>query len=259
MSNSCDTLIMQFVSAFTAQSRTIRQGEWCRLSVPIQTTGGHRIELAVSELNPTNLLISDLGRTLAELISIGVDPFANSGRTERLEALEREFGLTRNASEFQIVTPVDELGSALIRFTTGLKTISDLAYLHRVSSGASYRINLAIRALLERERIPFSEGNEARVRGVLEVQHPLDFRGRVKDRPFGLAVLGGTGTKRLAEVWGFRFKDIHDADQRLRRIAVYDDEEQNWSKASIRILEGTADLALPSSRVEALPTLLNAA
>jgi hypothetical protein len=45
----------------------------------------------------------------------------------------------------------------------------------------------------------------------------------------------------------------------MRCIAVYDDEEERWSKASVRILEGTADLALPSSRVDALPTFLKAA
>jgi hypothetical protein len=55
------------------------------------------------------------------------------------------------------------------------------------------------------------------------------------------------------------FQDARHADHTLRRIAVYDDEEQRWSKASIRILEGTADVALPSSRVDALPTFLKAA
>lgn len=257
--NSCDTLIDMFVQSFSAQSRAARVGNWCRLSLPIITTGGHRIELAVSEVTATKILISDLGKTLSELLNIGVDPFANRNRTERLEALERELGLTRQESELQMLVDARDLGAGLIRFVTALKTVSDMAYLHRVSTGALYRINLAIRTILEREAIPFTESPRAVVRGVLESQIVMDFIGTVGDRRFGLAVLGGASSKRLAEAWGFRFQDARHADHALRRIAVYDDEEQRWSKTSIRILEGTTDLALPSSRVDALPTFLKAA
>jgi hypothetical protein len=259
MSSNCDALIETFVTSFGAQARTARLGDWCRLSLPIHTTGGHRIELAVNEISATKVLVSDLGKTLSELVSIGVDPFANQKRAERFEALEREFGVTRQESELQMLVDARDLGASLIRFATALKTISDMAYLHRVSTGAVYRINLAIRTMLEREKIPFSEGERAIVRGVLEPQIQLDFLGRAEERPFGLAVIGGAGTKRLAEVWGFRFEDMRKADQVIRRIAVYDDEEQRWSKASVRILEGTADLALPSSRVDTLTTFLKAA
>ena len=86
-----------------------------------------------------------------------------------------------------------------------------------------------------------------------------NFRGSVGRYPFGVAVLGGTGTKRLAEVWGFRFGDIRTANPDLRRIAVYDDEDQRWSDESLKILAGTTEFAVPSSRVEALPSLLRAA
>jgi hypothetical protein len=259
MSNNCDALIATFMTSFGAQARAARFGDWCRLSLPIETTGGHRLELAINEISATKVLVSDLGKTLSELVSIGVDPFANSGRMDRLAAMEREFGVTRQESELQMLVDKQELGVGLIRFATALKTISDMAYLHRVSTGAIYRINLAIRTILERANIPFTEGERAIVRGVLESQIAMDFIGRIDEHPFGVAVIGGASTKRLAEVWGFRFEDVRKADQSIRRIAVYDDEEQRWSKASIRILEGTADLALPSSRVDALPTFLKAA
>jgi hypothetical protein len=134
-----------------------------------------------------------------------------------------------------------------------------MAFLHRVAAVNSYRINLAIRSVLERDGIEFTEGDRAKVRGVLEAQHSLDFRGSVDRHPFGVAVLGGTGTKRLAEVWGFRFGDIRTANPDLRRIAVYDDEDQRCSDESLRILGGTTEFAVPSSRVEALPSLLRAA
>jgi hypothetical protein len=90
----------------------------------------------------------------------------------------------------------------------------------------------------DRDGIEFTEGDGAKVRGVLEAQHSLDFRDSVDRHPFGVAVLGGTGTKRLAEVWGFRFGDIRTANPDLRRIAVYDAEDQRWSDESLRMWPG---------------------
>ena len=260
MNSDCTAVVRAVVTSISEQCRVVRRGEWCHVALPFETTGGHRVEVAISQVGSQRVLISDLGRTISELMAIGVDPAGNRARARQLEDLQRDFGLTRKNSELQIAADTNALGPTLLRFAGALKTISDMAYFHRVSAGGTtYAINLAIRSVLANDGIQFVEGEAARVSGALEKQIALDFAGTVAGHRFGVAVLGATGTKRLAEVWGFRFGDLRNAHPDLRRIAVYDVEEQSWSDDSLRILAGMTEFAVPSSRVEALPSLLRAA
>ena len=255
----CDELLRSVVRQFEASCVVAKHADGCRISLPLQTSGGHMVEVWVQQVSSNQFLLSDMGRTLSELLSYGVDVGVSPSKAERLASLQSEFGLTRSESELQLAVDGGSLPDTLLQFGHAMKTIGDMALLHRVAPVAEYRINLAVRSVLEEVGASYGEGREARVAGEVEREHQLDFVGLLEQRPFGIAVVAGRNIRQVAEAWAFRFYDMRPKNPALRRIAVYDDEQARWSKANVRILSAMTEATVPGSSLGELVTALRAA
>jgi hypothetical protein len=216
------------------------------LSFPFHYSGNHRIEVSVAHVSRDLFVISDMARTLQELHDAG---HAVSGETlTKLEAVAGAYGVTVRESHMLLESSSAELGSKIHRFVEAAKTVGD-AYLAFRSGTARKEDKVAqeIRYVLKRRRLAYKERHK--IAGKLE-KHSVNFLVPPNgNRGLAIAILAGSAPHITAEAWGFKSMDIRNANPRLLVGLVYDVTNVKWSAESKKILEQSADLAIPSDAI----------
>src|ERR1700752_687988 len=218
----------------------------CVMSLPLHYSAHTRVEIAITRIAQNQFLLTDQGQTLSELKDSG-HPIG-SRFFDRVREIARIFRIDLDGVSLVRMCRRKELGRAVHEIGEAAKTIGD-AYLMPRDREPDRRVEESIkdelRHAFQRERYFYRE--QQHVPGKIEnAGHKVDFY-VPPNGSNGLALEVLVNPNKLqAEAWGFRARDMKDANQRLLVGFVYDEVAKDLSRT---ILGSIADIALPSSEL----------
>ncbi len=219
------------------------------ISFPFHYSADHRIEVAVTRVSDDQYIVSDMARTIEELRNAGHEVQAST--VSRLEELAKSYGLTFKENYMILESRRDELGLSIQKFVEAAKTVGDVYLTYRPKFLAKEEdLVREVKDVLGRRSLPYRERDK--VRGRIE-KHSVDFLIPPNGRPgIAIAILSGSNAHLTAEAWGFKAGDIRQANPKLKVGLVYDVISTKWSSESTKILEQSADLAVPGNALSRL-------
>jgi len=226
----------------------------CRVSLPLHYSAHARVELAVTQLSRDQFLLTDEGQTVTELRNAG---HATGSRIlDHLKDVIRIWNVDLDGVSLVRMCSRKDLGTALHELGEAAKTVGDAYLISRdkePDTQAEETIKDKVRNVFRKEKYFYRE--EQTVPGKIEHEgHKVDFY-IPSNELNGLALeILIKPNKLQAEAWGFRARDMKDADQRLRIGFVYDQAARDLSRT---ILRGIGDIAVPSSDTMFLNELLS--
>jgi Domain of unknown function DUF1828 len=218
----------------------------CVMSLPLHYSAHTRVELVVSKIANNQFLLTDQGQTLSELKDAG-HPIG-SRLLERVREIIRIWRVNLDGVSLVRMCKHKDLGIALHEIAEAAKTIGD-AYLLPHDKEPDPRVEESIkdrvRKTFQKEHYFYRE--QQSVPGKIEnAGHRVDFY-IPPNGSNGLALEVLVNPNKLqAEAWGFRARDMKDADQRLLVGFVYDQVAKDLSRT---ILGSIGDIALSSSEL----------
>jgi hypothetical protein len=215
------------------------------LSFPVHFSGFHRIEITITRVNTNQFIISDGAKTLEELRNAGYA--LDSKLRSRLESVSRAARIRVVNDHLVTDTDYSSLGSSIQRFVEAAKTIGDAYLVQRAIPPRDTNLINRVTEFLSSQQVPYQVKHP--LRGNIE-RHTVDFYFPPNGVP-GLALsVMNNPTRMAAEAWAFKSYDIKMVNERTKVGVVYEDEEAGESSKSI--LNGVADLSIPSSNIPAL-------
>ena len=218
----------------------------CRVSLPLHYSAHARVELAITQLSRDHFLLTDEGQTVTELRNAG---HATGTRVlERLREIIRVWNVDLDGVSLVRMCTRKDLGTAIHELGEAAKTFGD-AYLMPRDKEPDPRVEESIkdevRNVFRSEQYFYRE--DQTVPGKIEqAGHRVDFYIPPNEHN-GLAMEILIHPNKLhAEAWGFRARDMKDANRGLLVGFVYD---QVASDVNRNILRSIADIALPSSQM----------
>ena len=218
----------------------------CRMSLPLHYSAHTRVELAISRISKNQFLLTDEGQTLSELKNAGHP--VGSRLFDRIREIVRIWRIDLDGVSLVKMCRRKDLGKALHEIGEAAKTIGD-AYLIPRDIEPDPRVEESIKETVRRsfreERYSYRE--DQTVPGIIEsAGHRVDFY-IPPNGANGLALEVLIKPNKLhAEAWGFRARDMKDADKRLKVGFVYDEVAKDLSRS---ILGSIADIALSSGEL----------
>lgn len=256
MTNLNSINILKEYSSFIESSskvKEIKNGYY--ISLPFLYSGDHFVELCIKQLNEDLFMISDLGNVLIEIESSGIPIFSNKKRKEILLDIIKKYQLNLEGVNLKKTSSKAKLAQIIHSFIEAIKAISDLTYFHEAKIPKESIIHQEIKHVLDHKKVKYLEYNEARIDGVLEKKHRVDFLIENK-RPEIIVEHAGENTKMMAEVWGFRFSDIKDNNPTVSSYSVYD-VDSPWTDTGLNILKAKSDYLLSSTEIYKLDKLIS--
>ena len=226
----------------------------CRVSLPLHYSAHARVELAITQLSKDQFLLTDQGQTVTELRNAG---HATGSRVlERLKEIIRIWNVDLKGVSLVRMCSRKDLGVALHELGEAAKTLGDAYLLPRdkePDSKAEETIKDKVRNVFRSEQYFYRE--DQIVPGKIEdAGHKVDFYIPPNELN-GLALEVLVNPNKLqAEAWGFRARDMRDANTRLQIGFVYDQVSRDLSRT---ILRGIGDIAVASTDTMYLTELLN--
>ncbi len=226
----------------------------CRVSLPLHYSAHARVELAITKLSRDQFLLTDEGQTVAELRNAG---HATGSRVlERLREIIRIFKVDLDGISLVRMCNRKDLGTAVHELGEAAKTLGD-AYLMPRDKEADPQIEETIK---DKVRTVFRSSEyfyreDQTVPGKIEAAgHRVDFY-LPPNGSNGLALEVLINPNKLqAEAWGFRARDMKDANAGLQIGFVYDQVSKDLSRT---IITSIADIAVSSAETTFLAELLN--
>jgi hypothetical protein len=215
----------------------------CLLSLPLNFTAHTRVELAVTRLSSDQYILTDQGQTLGELHDAGYA--INAKLLERLKQIIKVWQVELAGVTLTRTTKEKDLGNALHDFGQAAKTVGD-AYLVMRDRETDDRIEEEIKDQVRRTFMEhqYFYRESQNVPGQIEKGYKVDFYIPANGSN-GLALEVLTKPNRLtAEAWGFRARDMKQANERLVVGFVYDETTKDLNRT---ILNSMGDIALPAS------------
>lgn len=218
----------------------------CVISLPLHYSAHTRVELAISRISKNQFLLTDQGQTLSELKNAGHP--VGSRLFDRIREIVRIWRIDLDGVTLVKMCRRKDLGNALHGLGEAAKTIGD-AYLIPRDKEPNPRVEESIkddvRHAFQKEQYFYRERQT--VPGRIEnAGHMVDFY-IPPNGSNGLALEILIHPNKLhAEAWGFRARDMKDANRRLRVGFVYDQVASDLNRT---ILGSIADIALSSSEL----------
>lgn len=213
----------------------------CIVSLPLHYSAHTRIEIAITQISANRFLLTDQGQTLTELKDSG-HPIG-SRLMDRVQDIIRIWRVDLDGISLVRMCNRKDLGKSIHEISEAAKTIGD-AYLIPRETEPDPRVEESIK---DRVRRTFRKGKyfyreQQNVPGKIEnAGHRVDFY-IPPNGSNGLALEVLINPNKLqAEAWGFRARDMKEADQRLRVGFVYNEVARDLSRT---ILGSIADIAL---------------
>lgn len=221
------------------------------LSFPFHLASNHRIEITISDIGNERCVVSDAGRTLGEMRSAG---YSLSGEArKRLEAMAKPSGLRLVGDYLLLDSSHADIGASIQSFLETSKTIGDAYLVHRQSPIREGELLAEVKTVLDSEKLLYRENQ--RMRGKIE-SHSFNLVVPPNGRPgVAVSVLSAQSTHLLAEAWGWKCDDIRlETNNASTKLAlIYDVRFGRWSATSRKILESSADIAIPGDSLLNLP------
>lgn len=218
----------------------------CVLSLPLHYSAHTRVELTVTRISENQFLLTDQGQTITELKDSG-HPIGQR-LMDRVREIMRIWRVDLDGVSLVRMCNRKDLGTALHEIGEAAKTIGD-AYLIPREKEPDPRVEESIKDRLRRtfQKEKYFYREQQNVPGKIEsAGHKVDFY-IPSNKANGLALEVLINPNKLqAEAWGFRARDMKDADQRLRVGFVYDEVARELSRM---ILGGIADIALSANEL----------
>jgi hypothetical protein len=218
----------------------------CVVSLPLHYSAHTRVELSVTRISKDRFLLTDQGQTLSELKDSGHP--VGSRLYDRVQEIVRIWRIDLDGVSLVKMCRRKELGTALHELGEAAKTIGD-AYLIPRDRETDPRVEESlkdqVRHEFQREQYFYREQQD--VPGRIETAgHRVDFY-IPPNGSKGLALEVLINPNKLqAEAWGFRARDMKDANQGLLVGFVYDQVARDLSRT---ILGGIGDIALSSTEL----------
>jgi Domain of unknown function DUF1828 len=219
----------------------------CLVSLPLHYSAHTRIEIAITKISKDQYLLTDQGQTLTELKDSGHP--TGSRLLDRVREIVRIWQVDLDGISLVRMCSHKDLGNVLHEVAEAAKTIGD-AYLTPRDKETDPRVEETIkdrvRKTFQRERYFYRE--QQSVPGKIEnAGHRIDFYIPANGSN-GLALEVLVNPNKLqAEAWGFRARDMREANDRLLIGFIYDQVARDLSRT---ILGSIADIALSSNEAD---------
>jgi hypothetical protein len=227
------------------------------LALPLMDANGWQIQLRLRKLSKTQWLATDQGQTLSLLEDSG--KFADKGEMAKILAAQSKlYGYSRDGLELvrTIRFPFDPVEIQI--FAEGLASLSHLIPKRKrdVVKSSFYRVEQQMDTYFRQRSWEPKRKHE--ITGQLESKVVVDFY--LDQSPRALALQPVSRSKNLKdymEQWGFRWRDLADAQPDLVKAMIFDPDSQEWDRQSLRIGEAVCDVFVPYTEAdEALDRIL---
>lgn len=207
----------------------VRDGS-LRLSTPFQYPDGTYIDVFVAqpplqgELYPPAIVISDKGRTVANLLDVHVKPWTTQKRKQLVADICASLDVAQNGGEFLVrVQPasIGEFPQAVVRLAQACIRVSDIAFTQRSRSPGIFQEE--VEEFISSIDLPYSP--EFRVIGRFgnEIEFPFMVEGRkVRSLLQTLSTSNQSAAHTLANEVYIRWDDVPQERQRFQFITLYD-------------------------------------
>ena len=226
------------------------------LAVPLCFPDGWQVSFDIIALTPKAVRITDRGRTLQWLSSSGQNIEADS-LAHLIEARRKLFRLNRDGWELYRELPLPLSGEDLHLFGEAMVSLSHLTYLHEPTSRQLNVARLTVEKLFKERRI--SPQVRHALNGRLEKNIYVDYYIEAP-QPVAVEVLGRRGKiTGYMEQWGFRWRDLRDANPTLLPVMIYDPAVQELDDLAVAIGESECELFCAYSETKRIHDVLNKA
>jgi hypothetical protein len=215
----------------------------CLISLPLHYSAHTRIEIAVTKIAKDQYLLTDQGQTLSELKDSGHP--TGSRLLDRVREIIRIWQVDLDGISLVRMCNRKDLGVVLHEVAEAAKTIGDAYLIPRdkeTDPKVEESIKDRVRSTFQKDQYFYRE--QQSVPGKIEnAGHTVDFY-IAPNGSNGLALEVLVNPNKLqAEAWGFRARDMKEANDRLLIGFVYDHVARDLSRT---ILGSIADIALSS-------------
>jgi len=224
-------------------------------SLPLMGPDGWQVALHLEPLTPKQWLVSDRGKTLGAALDNGLKP--NSKRAQQILAELSsfyEFEFEGLVAQKVVAFPIKP--SEIQIFAEGLVAIGHRfpQKISATSSSPGRQVEESVSSFFyQRKLMPIRNHVLAgKIESEIRVEYFLDQATPMALQP----ITRGKDMLPYMEQWGFRWNDLHDAHPEIRRVMVFDPDNQEWDARSLRIGESVCDLFVPYSETDAVAELI---
>lgn len=228
------------------------------LALPLCYPDGWQVLVDIETLTPQALRLTDSGRTLHWLAGNGQNigtPAFKACLDERMQT----FGLHREDSGWELFRelPMPLQGADLHLFGEALVSIAHLHYLHEPAIKTQNVATETVEKVFRERKIEALQNH--RLNGRVEQRIAVDYFVEAP-HPVALQVLGRRGAvTSYMEQWGFRWRDLRDANPRLLPGMIYDPAVQEIDSTATAIGESVCELFCPYYETDRIHALLDRA
>jgi hypothetical protein len=225
-------------------------------AVPHSYPDGWQIVLQLSLPTPGTAKLSDGGKTLWQLSQSGQNLEAEA-TAQRLREICEAFHLERDGWELFRYLPWPTPGAEIHLFTEALVSISHLAYLHDPAPKAPNVARQTVEKIFREREVEFR--TNVRLEGRVEKRIEVDYLATPR-RALAVQVLGRRGiVTSYMEQWGFRWRDLHEANPGLLRVMLYDPAIQDVDSTASAIGQSVCDYFGPYHETQRVHDLIDLA
>ena len=228
------------------------------VAFPLCFPDGWQVVVDIEPLTPQALRLTDSGRTLHWLAGSGqnIDTQAFKARlNERMQTFELQ--REENGWELFRELPLPLQGVDLHLFGEALVSIAHLHYLHEPALKTQNVATETVERVFRERKIEAHQNH--RLRGRVEERITVDYFVEAH-HPVALQVLGRRGAvTSYMEQWGFRWRDLREANPALLPGMIYDPAVQEIDSTATAIGESVCELFCPYYETDRIHALLDRA
>ena len=233
-------------------------GTGLALALPLCYPDGWQVVVDIEQIAPQAFRLNDSGRTLHLLAGNGQNIEAPSIKAH-LEERMQTFGIHREQKAWELFRdirfPIE--GSEIQLFGEALVSIAHLHYLNEHSIKSKNVATETIERLFSERKLEPRKNH--RLSGKLKERISVDFF--VDTRcPVALQVIERSSSLTgYMEQWGFRWRDLKDANPSLLRSMIYDPAVQEIDRTAKAIGESVCELFCPYHEADRIHDLIDRA
>jgi hypothetical protein len=226
------------------------------LTVPQSYPDGWQIVLRIDPIVPGKVKLHDSGKTLWQLAQFGQNIEAEL-IAKKIDELKSAFRIERDGWTLFKIIAWPAPGEEVHLFTEALVSIANLSFLHDPTPRTPNVARATVEKVFRERKISVQQN--VRLEGRVEKKIIVDYFAQPA-RPLAVQVLGRRGTvTSYMEQWGFRWRDLHDANPRLLRVMLYDPAVQDVDSTATAIGESVCDYFGPFHETSRLHDIIDRA
>lgn len=213
------------------------------VSLPFLSWSGHYLEIHVRQLMGDYVALSDSEHEIADLWLSGISIL---GRNRNIiKDITSQYDVQLEGDEIIAKVPLSKAGEAVHRLVQTLIRIGDVSLLHRMTPVKESPLKRRVGKILKNSRIDFVTGPRAILSGRISKEYELDFL-VLNGRKSALKTIEAKKALRTkVEAFAFEFGDIKTANPGIKRIGIYDRDNEQWNEELLNIAKVNTQVILP--------------